>query len=383
MKEVTRKKNPKIRMSRSCFVNQNYLLPQKDLFPVLASCLCEKDIEEKKKKIKEAIKKHLFNFGGDSPTLTYDYSNEFVADVCIYAKDYLKKVYYPKVKNLYKYWMNVAYKKDLHDGDNCPLFSKMIDVAWFTNIPRLIPYNQDVLNVLPFLLTCYLINMPHNKLDPQDAPLGSASPGWLEIFSETSSERQEYVRIFGGSNRSKNIQSLSSYFVIESRSREGIAFYDENLFFCKGSKNATSTARRIFLEFWENYHRFVLFCMACKKAQEQSVPRVTHTPHISINYTLSMILFSSIWKFHTAEEFSHDMIESDPLKSMIFDLVDSENIQSKYSVGADSTFFKIADCLPKDYLNSNILFEELFDSLYSDSKMTDDSSNEINLDSYF
>ena len=68
---------------------------------------------------------------------------------------------------------------------------------------------------------------------------------------------------------------------------------------------------------------------------------------------------------------------------MIFDLVDSENIQSKYSVGADSTFFKIADCLPKDYLNSNILFEELFDSLYSDSKMTDDSSNEINLESYF
>ena len=97
-------------------------------------------------------------------------------------------------------------------------------------------------------------------------------------------------------------------------------------------------------------------------------PKMTHTPHIFINYTLSMALFSSIWKFHDIQKPLYKSIEvkNDPLKSKIFDLIKSEEMQSKDSIGADSLFFKIADCLPKDYNDENVLFAALYDSHYPD-----------------
>lgn len=369
MKKVTREKKQKAKRSERYSNTQNGSLSQKGSFPFLASALSGEELEEEKSTIEKSIKEHLFRFGGSSPTLNDDYSNSFVADVCNYAKEYLANIYYPKAKNLYKYWMAAAQKDDSLCDDNCPLLSKMIQVEWLANIPLLLPCEQIVFNALPFLLMCYTINMPHNRLDPKDQPSGSAAPGWCEIFSKVSSDQRKDLQTFGGSNRSKNIQSLSSYFVIASQSRDGITRYNEDLFFHKGSKKSTSADRRIFLDFWENYHRFILFCMACKKAQEQRMPpQMTHTPHIFINYTLSMALFSSIWKFHDIQKPLYKSIEvkNDPLKSKIFDLIKSEEMQSKDSIGADSLFFKIADCLPKDYNDENVLFSELYDSHYPD-----------------
>ncbi len=340
--------------TEALFLDQNDALSEKLSVLYLASEVSEWELSQIKENARVNIVQHLEKFGGSTPTLTYGYKNDFVADVCKKTVLLLNKKYYPRVKEVYEYWARRAGKEGYNDP-NVPLISQMIQPNWLTNIPRLLPDDPSVLKLLPFLLACYTINMPSNKLDPGDAAVANATNGWREIFYDQCDEYQKEELKLGGRNRKKNIQSLSNNFIIPSNSEEGILFYDRNLIFYRDEQKASSQissskAREYNIKFWENYHRFIIFCTACKQtevAQQRS----------TVNYTLSMACFLSIWIFYVGKR-SMENIEDDYKRAQIFNLIESEENLADDSIGAETLSLKIANLFP------NMFKDDLFDSIF-------------------
>ena len=62
--------------------------------PILAFKFNESEIEQVNADVRGRIANHLFKFSGSAPTLSYDFSNQFVKDVCRNAKKYLEEYFH-------------------------------------------------------------------------------------------------------------------------------------------------------------------------------------------------------------------------------------------------------------------------------------------------
>lgn len=219
-----------------------------------------------KNSARDAIDCHLKKYGSANPLYSYEYTSDNLRCICEQAKEKLIAVEYAN--------------KDI------PSFQW----KWLTNIGRLLPSDDPtVMNILPYLLTCYIIEAPRNKLDPFDSPRQTHQSGWCDIFHRSPAEQD---------NPYKSIESICNRFVFPFDNRRPYApfFCDEKSKIPKSPDKSDeplsndddyipqSKILRDRAKCWEYYRCFVDFCDACRDIKK-------------VNITLSMALFASIWDF--------------------------------------------------------------------------------------
>jgi len=277
-----------------------------------------------------AIRGHLNKYGGIEPVYSYENISKVIEKVCSYA-------------SLDLTWDDVysSIAKELQ----IPLFQK----KWLTNIARLLPNDSQIFEILPYLITCYIITAPQNRIDPYDDPPQSFSSGWRDIFQEyiQTRENTEESAKETAYNQSHSITSICSKFTLPVKGRtERFFCIEDDCIQAKGSRrgrpNKEGSPNKVSQRTWkknhimclEYYRCFLALCRACAEAE---IP--------GLNITLSMALFTSIWDFgdfpiggyhygnYVLIQMSKDDVESDCLMSLILDFdchedLDTLNLQS-------------------------------------------------------
>lgn len=333
----------------------------------LASETSEWELEETRKSIKSRIHDHLFKFGGQNSTLTSVYKNSFVDSVVKEVTQYISNQYCPTIEARYEHFSQMVPPQKIKSKSKDTFFSRTLDIGGLTHESLLLPEDNLIFEVLPFLMTCYSINLPHNKLDPKNDPVETATVGWQEIFQDLCSEDQRQELLCNNSgNRPKNVDSLCNYFVMDCYSKYAILTYEKDAAYYKDDMDKAtrlplSSIRRAYLNFWEYYHQFIIFCAACHKIERKE-------KKLYVNYTLSMALFASIWIFLDGKV-SMKKIKNDFKKGKILELVEDDESGVEDSIGEHLFWIKITERFPELFKDS------LFDAISSNFSMTDDGSD--------
>lgn len=173
---------------------------------------------------------------------------------------------------------------------------------WLKNVPHLLPECVEVIEVLPYLLTCYSINAYRNRVDPFSyVKKGSVtvSDAWTDIFPDRlNGAGREKVKQQKkeGENRKRNrmaaIQSLAKHFVRTPCPQCNAFIYKggTQLYTGIAQKRVEAnmkpirpdSARKKYIQCWEQYRWFACFCEACKDIE-------------GVNITLSTALFAALW----------------------------------------------------------------------------------------
>lgn len=234
--------------------------------------------------LRTRIHDHLLEFGKKSSPKYFGYRSAQIENICEEAIPLLKQ-------QSLGYTFSSAAKK------------YKFEQRWLTNVSRLLPEDPQVIQVIPYLLICYLMTISGNQFDPFDGPFSEGSCGWLLVFpNDTKSLQMNYAPDSGGSNRSKTIKTICNHFILPPGS-ESFSFlyamypkkvqlflpcYVRKRKIAKASEesNAIAYSKRkaqlSCLECWEYYRQFACFCKACSNISE-------------VNISLSTALFSSIW----------------------------------------------------------------------------------------
>ena len=170
--------------------------------------------------------------------------------------------------------------------------SRIFQKRWLTNIPRLLPHDSEVMQTLPYLITCYTITASENRLDPFDKDKSTAASGWRDIFVELMDQNPSWeTNMPDPSSRRENIRSLCNRFLTTAR-RKNVPHKKEN----KVRINEKDFYH-MFTSFWEHYRRFAAFCLACREERE-------------VNITLSTALFWNAQKEDMENMFGKDFSSS-------------------------------------------------------------------------
>lgn len=217
-----------------------------------------------KEAVRESIKNHLTAFSKKQKA--YKDFDPSIQAICEYGSRLLLET--PPIR---------GYDTRQEDKINKIDRSRIFQNRWLTNIPRLLPHEDSVMQILPYLITCYTITASENRLDPFDGDISGAGSGWCNIFVELmDSNRSWNLDIPDSSSRAKSIDSLCNRFLTIDRRKN-----------TPHKKDTTDTndgdVRHKCASFWEYYRRFAAFCLACRDKYE-------------VNITLSTALFWDIQK---------------------------------------------------------------------------------------
>lgn len=235
-------------------------------------------INEKRDSLTKEIREHLLKFGGKSREKTYDDISPLIEQVC--------KAAIPLIKNHPPYTLS------------SPISHLQFQDIWLTNTCRLLPETEAVMQVLPYLLSCYIISISGNRFDPFDKPNIKNYIGWLLIFQDqTTNQLQKELQNYGGGNRSKTISSVCQHFVLPPNYMCNAFLYGigntKKLLVCNSRHDrqkkkqgkrplGPTESRKNRFVCWEYYRQFACFCKACENIE-------------NVNITLSLALFSSLW----------------------------------------------------------------------------------------
>ena len=158
--------------------------------------------------------------------------------------------------------------RNLHKFDIPPRKSSyQFQPEWISNIAIFLPYSPEIMQILPFLLVCYMVNIPSNKLD---------------YFSVD--EIPEFWKIsYDNSTRAR--KKLADYFC---HVKEPIPFSLGTWLLGTDSVSEANNASYIVsnmrdsMRCWELIRRFAACVIACKDEKQ-------------VNFTLSYILFSKLF----------------------------------------------------------------------------------------
>lgn len=344
--------------------------------------IASKDLSDIVHNAKVSLKAHIRRYSKKINPLSVDTPDSFVDNICTYAARLLE------AGDLNCNTIAASNDKDAYIMSH-PNFC--FDGRWLSNVKLMIPRDENVIRILPYLLFCYSLNASNkrNKLDPFEyRKRGKSykaeavpSPGWCEIFPE-------YQPICKGndpsysSNLKRSIKNLSGYFVEfpsclllnkpsissllnsdemqvepfgfivgkmkdeenkESSPEEEIV-NDEKETEKKTEKEreekekAEKKRKKDYLlkivTDWELYRRFAAFCDACNEYQHQ-------LQDLHFNLTLSMALFATAWDF-TDGAFKESMPECDEFTRPITieeakddvlssDIIEITRLQDSYS----------------------------------------------------
>lgn len=238
-------------------------------------------IPEERKKLKDRIRKHLMSFGGSGAQKKYTDISHEIDMVCERAKPLLAA------------YTNKKRPSQAELDSSSPLYKLAFEERWLTNVSRLLPDCPEVLAVLPYLLTCYTIDIRRNQVDPfdEDASQYANNRAWVDIFYDQASPFvKDQRKTFGGIRRTESIDRICSYFVLPTNYRCNaflgyLQVYDYT-HSAKGRLLKPKEVATYSLACWEAYRRFACFCVACKGIVEADLVR-------------SLILFSSIWDYRS------------------------------------------------------------------------------------
>lgn len=242
--------------------------------------ISHKWLKENQDDINKSISQHLHEVGKKRSSKYCGYRSEKIDGICKAAIPLLKE-------QSHAYFF--PFSEERYQFKQC----------WLNNVARLLPESQEVINVIPYLLTCYLITIFGNRFDPFDQPIDESFVGWNLVFPNdlklpSSADRSEN----GGGNRSRMIKTITNHFILPFNSRYFAflyAMYSGEMQICKPRRSphkakkqddylvlTNASAKRKCLECWEYYRQFACFCEACRDIPE-------------VNISLSTSLFSSIW----------------------------------------------------------------------------------------
>lgn len=263
-------------------------------------------LEDKRNNARNKIDAHLRKFGGKGAQKKYSDESETIKKVCASALSELEKITTfqlladtskgDKTKSI----LEEIFKeqKTAHNGHNhyniqvnSPLG---FNPDWLINVGRLLPECTEIMEILPYLLTCYLITAPQNRLDPfREVKENEYEKfgGWSAIFQDRIKNAESVVyeaQIGGSSSRKRAIDSIVNHFVLPPNYKCNAFLWRKGQPLCRFSHQKYIPLRReqaekCYLQCWEQYCRFACFCTACKKE------------HPKVNILLSVALFSSLW----------------------------------------------------------------------------------------
>lgn len=250
-----------------------YLLPQFDLPAQNSAGQLAVSLNEYRKDAKKRIENHLKSFSkGQKSYKDLDVS---IQAICEYGSHLLLDT--PPI------WGYTRLNEARTDGERTLLQhqisktnridqNRIFQKRWLTNIPRLLPHDNEVMKILPYLITCYTITASENRLDPFDDAQHTACTGWRSIFVELIDKNSpSEINLPDPSSRAKSIRSLCNRFLTIHR-RKGTSYKKRT------AVEAEEMVRHACASFWEHYQRFASFCLACRQKRE-------------VNITLSTALF--------------------------------------------------------------------------------------------
>lgn len=317
--------------------------PQYTVYSLLAQF---KNIKWPQDHVKSKIHDHLLKFRGKNTENPDEVSSEDIRKICKQASELLS----PVPNSEWDYSRNFPKHGEAED------FPYEFQPKWFHNIGILLPYEPEVIEILPYLLTCYSQNARDNRIDPFTGKPGSA---WMDIFKKYSDEKQNQL---GAGNRSKSISQLIHYFtdfpkaefsaLFDAPTYEEIAIIDDPKQISylpirdmdsAAWKKAHAKAKKC-AEAWERYCRFAAFCEACENEK-------------MVNLTLSMAYFANAWDFGKCEEDSWpsppscEEISKDIQRELILNLMKRDVDPLIYFSAAEAKY--IYSCCEKKRLPYN------------------------------
>lgn len=238
-------------------------------------------ISDEQRILKDHIKNHLMKFGGADASKKYTDISQKIDTVCEKAKPLL--IAYTDI---------VRPAREEHTSTS-PLYKLAFEERWLTNICRLLPDDPEILKVLPYLLTCYTLDIWRNCVDPFDQKSNqySNNRAWVDIYYDQASPAvKEQRKLYGGVRRSDSIDKICSYFILPTNYKcSAFLGYLQVCDYTHSPKGRILKPRErasYCLACWEAYRRFACFCTACKDI-------------IEVDLILSMALFSSIWDYRS------------------------------------------------------------------------------------
>lgn len=229
---------------------------------------------------------------------------------------------------------------------------------WLKHVNILLPNDDKVIEILPYLLACYMENASTNRLDPF---AGEKSSGWMDILQEYSNEQQNEL---GAGNRSRSIIKLADNFtdfprtdfsvlsdeptyenidIVTSRLKVRIHTWETHTSVHIPIRDIDSTTwRKVSAQSkkcakaWERYRCFAAFCEACEKIKK-------------VNITASMAHFASSWSFDPeiyAYRLPPTAIKKDEMREEILRLM-KKGPDSDIYLSASETKYLYACCEAK------------------------------------
>ena len=146
-----------------------YLLPQFDLPAQNSAGQLAISLDEYRKDAKKRIKNHLKSFSKGQKS--YEGLDVSIQTICecgshllldtppIWGYTRLNEARTDEERTLLQHQISKTNKIDKN---------RIFQKRWLTNIPRLLPSDNEVMRILPYLITCYTITASENRLDPFD-----------------------------------------------------------------------------------------------------------------------------------------------------------------------------------------------------------------------
>lgn len=153
-----------------------------------------KDTKLSRDLVKSKIRDHLLQFRGKNATNPDELSSELINHICKYASRLFS--------------LNFSAKDGFHrfaEAENIHIPSEF-QPKWLNNVGILLPNVPEIIEILPYLLTCYAQNASKNRIDPFTGKGGS---GYMDIFQQYDDGQQNEL---GVGNRSRSITQLAHYF---------------------------------------------------------------------------------------------------------------------------------------------------------------------------
>lgn len=258
------------------------------------------------KKAKRAIRQHLMKYSRvkSENRIAYESISEKIACICEKARISLAWNKDDFDWNADDFIELARAKDDPAQNEDDRVFHQLsmllFQEKWLTNIARLLPEDENVLPILPYLITCYIITAPQNRLDPFDSDLKTAPEGWTDIFRELKKDDNSTAK-----NLTSSINSICRYFYLPIRGRNEAFFYEESDVnrvekgkrrgrpSLSNSSLSKETLRKHRVLCWEYYRCFLALCKVCDEAGVEN-----------LNIALSMALFASIWDWKNIDQYN-------------------------------------------------------------------------------
>lgn len=168
---------------------------------------------------------------------------------------------------------------------------------WLENISMLLPEDPEVMKILPYILSCYIISARQNHIDPAMSTKKNIgySAAWAILNPDILlSEDQLAIKKSAAGRPDRARNSIIHFLLLPNDYKcnafpykTGMKLYSTRKYRRKRENIAPlrlSEAKKQALNCWEQYRLFACFCEVCKDKISNDV-----------NITLSMALFSTLW----------------------------------------------------------------------------------------